>query len=467
VGVLEQHQYRLLPRQCFELVEQGRQGQAALLGRGQCERRVAAAGGDRQQGSKERCGFRDARGRQYRFELVELGLGRVLGGEAGGAPQLHDKGVENAVAVIGRALIAQPRVGLARDLGGELSGEPRLADAGLAREQNNLAGAGPGLAQAVAQYGALRHPADEVGEPAARRLEPAFGYGDAFDREGFDRVGKAFERLPTEIGQPEQVADQAAGGAGEDDLPRFRQSLQARREVGGLADHRLLLRRALADQIADHDKPGGNADADGELLRSTRLQARHRRFYFQPRPHRPLGVVLMRPRVAEIGQHPVAHEFGDKAVIARDDAGNGVLIGAERLAQFLGVEPSRQRRRADEIAEHHRQLPPLGSVLQLRTGRCRGRRRCLGQCPGGAQTGDGSQETLAVPERHTELLEIDLRQLRQDIGVDITRAKERLVLSEAETSEPTSDIHSRAPRARTDHPSVEAPCPGPGCRRIG
>jgi hypothetical protein len=150
----------------------------------------------------------------------------------------------------------------------------------------------------------------------------------------------------------------------------------------------------------------------------------------------------MRPRIAEIGQHPVAHEFGDKAVIARDDAGNGVLIGADLLAQFLGVKPHRQRRRADEIAEHHRQLPPLGGVLRLRTGRCGGRRRCLG----GGQTGDGSEETLAVPERHTELLEVDLGQLRQDVGVDFTRAKERLVLSEAEISEPTPDIHGRTPR---------------------
>ena len=173
---------------------------------------------------------------------------------------------------------------------------------------------------------------------ASKRLSVT---ADAFDREGLDRLGEALQRLPAEVAQPEQVADQAAGGAGEDDLPGFRKSLQARREVGGLADHRLLLRRAHADQIADDDKPGGNADADGEPLRSTGLQARHRRFYLQPRPHRPLGVVLMRPRIAEIGQHPVAHEFGDKAVIARDDAGNGVLIGADLLAQFLGVEPHR------------------------------------------------------------------------------------------------------------------------------
>jgi hypothetical protein len=105
--------------------------------------------------------------------------------------------------VIGRALIAQPRVRLARDLGGELSGEPRLADAGLAREQDDLAGAAPGLVQAVVQQGALGRPPDEVGDPAARRLEPAFRLGDARDREGFDRLGKPLCCLPSEVAQPE------------------------------------------------------------------------------------------------------------------------------------------------------------------------------------------------------------------------------------------------------------------------
>jgi hypothetical protein len=79
----------------------------------------------------------------------------------------------------------------------------------------------------------------------------------------------------------------------------------------------------------------------------------------------------MRPRIAEIDQNPVAHVFGDNAVIARDDAGNRVLIGADLLAQFLGVEPYRQRRRADEIAEHHRQLPPLRLGCGVGRGRSR------------------------------------------------------------------------------------------------
>ena len=47
-----------------------------------------------------------------------------------------------------------------------------------------------------------------------------------------------------------------------------------------------------------------------------------------------------------------------------------------------------------------------------------------------------------MPERHAELLEINLGQLRQDIGVDFTRAKERFVLPEAETSQPIPDIHA-------------------------
>jgi hypothetical protein len=95
----------------------------------------------------------------------------------------------------------------------------------LAREQHDLAGAGPGLAHPVAQQGALRRPADEVGKAAARRLEAALGYGEALDREGFDWLGKAFHRLAAEIGEPEQVADQAAGDVGDDDLPGLRKSL--------------------------------------------------------------------------------------------------------------------------------------------------------------------------------------------------------------------------------------------------
>ena len=58
----------------------------------------------------------------------------------------------------------------------------------------------------------------------------------------------------------------------------------------------------------------------------------------QPRPDRPLGIVLMRPRVAEIDQDAVAHVLGDKAVEPGNDLGDGLVISGDDLAKIFGVE---------------------------------------------------------------------------------------------------------------------------------
>jgi hypothetical protein len=50
----------------------------------------------------------------------------------------------------------------------------------------------------------------------------------------------------------EQIADQPARARSDDDSIRLRQGLQPGSEVRCLADDRLFLRRALADQIADN-----------------------------------------------------------------------------------------------------------------------------------------------------------------------------------------------------------------------
>ena len=111
------------------------------------------------------------------------------------------------------------------------------------------------------------------------------------------------------------------------------------------------------------------------LKRWSRGQSADRLDYRQPRAHRPLGVVLMRLRVAEIDQHPVAHIFGDKPVEAADRLGDGAVIVARSAPANPPGQPRRQRRRADQIAEHHRQLPAFG--VDCRSGggsRCRARR---------------------------------------------------------------------------------------------
>src|SRR4029077_2049072 len=117
------------------------------------------------------------------------------------------------------------------------------------------------------------------------------------------------------------------------------------------------LRRAGADQIADDDEAGGDADPHVQRLLcgepADRLDDR------EPGAGRALGIVLMRLGIAEIDQHAVAHIFGDKTVKAGDGVGDAAVVGADDLAQILGIEARRQRRRTDQIAEHHRQLPPL------------------------------------------------------------------------------------------------------------
>ena len=56
----------------------------------------------------------------------------------------------------------------------------------------------------------------------------------------------------------------------------------------------------------------------------------------------------MRSRVAEINQNAITHILGDKAVEAPDDICGGAVIRGDDLAQILGVERRRERRRADE-----------------------------------------------------------------------------------------------------------------------
>ena len=97
--------------------------------------------------------------------------------------------------------------------------------------------------------------------------------------------------------------------------------LQPRRKVRRLADDRLLLRRTRSDQIADDDEPGRDADARLQAERGV-FELAHSFDQLQPGPHRPLGVVLMGLRIAEIDQHAVAHVFRDEPAEALHGLGD-------------------------------------------------------------------------------------------------------------------------------------------------
>jgi hypothetical protein len=78
----------------------------------------------------------------------------------------------------------------------------------------------------------------------------------------------------------------------------------------------------------------------------------------------------MRLRVAEIYQNAVAHVPGDEAVEPGDNFGDSAVIRGDHVTQILGIEACRQRGRADQIAEHHGQLPAFGVGGRRGIGRC-------------------------------------------------------------------------------------------------
>jgi hypothetical protein len=129
--------------------------------------------------------------------------------------------------------------------------------------------------------------------------------------------------------------------------------------VRRFTDDRLFLRRSFADQTADDHQPGGDPDARLELDVPD-LEATDGVDQAKPRPNRALRIILMGSGVAEIDRNAVAHVVADEAIEPGDDFGDGAVIGDDDLLQILGIEPRRERRRADEIADHHRELPPLG-----------------------------------------------------------------------------------------------------------
>ncbi len=149
--------------------------------------------------------------------------------------------------------------------------------------------------------------------------------------------------------------------------------------------------------------------------------------------------MLVGPRIAEIGEHTVAHVFGDKPAAAPDHLGNAAVIGADDRAQILRIEPRRQRRRADQIAEHHRQLPPLGLGWCRRIAGCRRH----GGGYRGAERGNGIEELAPVADRcNADVPEVVRSELPQYLPIDLVIAERLLVTLKTKTTQPRRYVHA-------------------------
>src|SRR5262245_39845686 len=157
----------------------------------------------------------------------------------------------------------------------------------------------------------------------------------------------------------EEITDQPASGRVDDYRIRLGQSLQTGGEIRCLTDTGLLLCQACTDHIADDHQACGNTNSTLELD-GFHVEAIDGVDGAESRPHSPFGVVLMRLRVAEIGQNAVACGLRYEAVELRDHVSYGAMIRGDDFSQIFGVETRRKRCRTDQVAEDYRQLPAFG-----------------------------------------------------------------------------------------------------------
>ena len=179
-----------------------------------------------------------------------------------------------------------------------------------------------------------------------------------------DRLGDALQRLGCQLFAVEQALHETKGGAADGQRVRQRRALHARSNVGRLAEGELFGALAFADGADDH---GAGVHADSHLNRHPRRQRADVREDLQSRLHTAHCVVLVRGRIAEVGQDAVPQVLRDVAFVALDDVTDRVLIGADQFVQILRVEPFRQCRGTHQVTEHD------GQLTSLAFGRRRGR----------------------------------------------------------------------------------------------
>ena len=156
-------------------------------------------------------------------------------------------------------------------------------------------------------------------------------------------------RLPELKGAP-RCGD---GAFADQDGARGSSLLQSSSNVDRVAAHKGASRTSLPD---DHIA-GVHADTQLELLvEQLRKPALHPERDMQ----RPLGMVFERSRCSECRHHGVARELLNRPAGALDLVCHCVVEALEEDTRAFRILGTRQRRRADQVCEHHsRQLPLL------------------------------------------------------------------------------------------------------------
>jgi hypothetical protein len=87
-----------------------------------------------------------------------------------------------------------------------------------------------------------------------------------------------------------------------------------------------------------------------------------------PAPHGPLRIIFVRQGVAEVDEQAIAQILRDMPVKTGNHLDARRLIGAHDLPELFGVKLRRERGRADEVTEQHRELAAFRLGVMRATG---------------------------------------------------------------------------------------------------
>ncbi len=178
-----------------------------------------------------------------------------------------------------------------------------------------------------------------------------------------DPVGKPLERVHARRFEGEAAPRQAVGRLGTQNGPGRGQPLQARRQVGNVAEGQRLGLPLGGAHFSDDDDARMQADAHvqadaapGFQLAVEPVEARQDVARGANGPGR---FLLVRGGVAEVRQNAVAEVLRHEALLPGDGrAGEGVVL-PDQVLPVLQLGAPGQQRRAYDVAKHDRQLAPL------------------------------------------------------------------------------------------------------------
>ena len=330
-----------------------------LTRRAELDRVAARVGSESEHRCQQRRDLRGIEARRHEpgIELVEASRRRIVGLPAERLCGHLREGGEGRVLSVRRAAAFEPDMILAGQPLTELVDEARLADPGLASDVHDLPAAATCARPGRVEHGELVPAADEPRSAAVRRLRRAILLGTD-DPQELERLGDAFDvRVPQRVDR-EHALDESQRGARDRDASGLGEALATRRDVHDVAQGERIATMTAA-HLLHHDLAGMDPDPHRQALRDLIVELRNVLQQGQAGVHRHLGRALVRLRVPEVHDQPVAEVLRDVTAELLDGPLTRCLVAPHQPAEVLRVEARGERHGIDEVAEQDGDLPPL------------------------------------------------------------------------------------------------------------